>query len=220
MFRYNCRSYLIQVTQWDKEFKREDEALSLYRYCTITKDHSVNFSRERQDYALLWGWVEGVCEACERRCGTLFFLNLPVIVKRVKIVILKFTSALVVKRRDAMRLKTTSFMGGIFGLTVVFDANFSCKLAPIIKNLCKARRFTPTKRTLHGDLLTGLVITLLLALYVAILCLGVRGLNRPRRLVPLVGPCCLILLTSLIFIVLFGKFGRFASKVASAGATV
>lgn len=157
---------------------------------------------------------------CGGRCGTLFLLNLPVIVKRIKIVILNFTSALVVNRRDAGRLKTTSFIGGVFALTVVFDAKFSCKLAPVMKNFCKAHEFTSTKRTLHYDLLTGLLINVLLAMVVNVLCLGIRELKRPRRLLPLVGPCCLVLLTSLIFILLFGKFGRFASKVASAGATV
>lgn len=164
--------------------------------------------------------VGGLFSACGRRCGTLLLLKLPVIIKRLKIVILNFTSALVVKRRDARRLNTTSFMGGLFALYVVFDANFDCKLAPIMKNFCNGHHFTRTKRTLQYDLITGILIALLLALIVTILCFGIRQLKRPKRLLPLVGPCCLILLTSLIFIVLFGNFGRFASNVASAGATV
>lgn len=93
-------------------------------------------------------------------------MNVPVIVNRVNIVVLNFTSALVVNRRDAGRLTTTDFIGGVFALTVVFTAKFSCKLAPVMKDLFKQKRARMIKQVLGGDLFTGALLTMLLALVV------------------------------------------------------
>lgn len=83
---------------------------------------------------------------------------------------MNFTSALVVKRRDARRLTTTDFIGGVFGLTVVFDANFDCKLAPVINDLFKRGHYRRIKHALGGDLTTGALLTTVIYLIVTILC--------------------------------------------------
>lgn len=147
-------------------------------------------------------------------------LNIPVVLKRLNVVIMNFTSGVVIKRRDATRLTTTSFIGGFFGLIFVTKVKFSCKLAPVVKKCFTRGRCTGTNRALGGDLYVGLVIKLLLDLYVLALLLGVRVLGRPRRLVPCVIPCCVLRLFSIVFTVLFGSFGRFDSNAASAIAPV
>lgn len=143
----------------------------------------------------------------------LFYLGLPIVIGQLGVIILGFADTLMIGHHSTDGLGAASFVNNLFNLAIIFITGFSYGLTPIVSGLFgrgqKKEAGQALKCSLVANVLVGLfVIAVMFAVY-----LCVEAMGQPDELIPLIKPYYLILLSSLLFVVLFNGFKQFTDGI-------
>lgn len=140
-------------------------------------------------------------------------LGIPIVIGQIGMIVLSFADTLMIGRYSTNGLAAAAFVNNMFNLAIIFGTGFSYGLIPVVGGLYGNKRFPEAGQALRNSLLANLVIALLLTFVMCILYLNVGNLGQPEELLPLIRPYFLILLSSLLFVMLFNGFKQFTDGI-------
>ena len=143
----------------------------------------------------------------------LFLLGLPIIIGQVGVIVLGFADTLMIGHHSTPELAAASFVNNLFTLCIIFSTGFSYGLTPIVGGFYGNHRFAEAGQALRCSLVANVLVSLLLTLVMTIVYFNVERLGQPEELMPLIKPYFLVLLTSLIFVMLFNGFKQFTDGI-------
>ncbi|MEG1006510.1 MAG: MATE family efflux transporter [Bacteroides sp.] len=143
----------------------------------------------------------------------LLYLGLPIVIGQIGVIVLGFADTLMIGHHSTNELAAASFVNNVFNLAIIFSTGFSYGLTPIVGSLYGNRQFAPAGQALRCSLLANFLISLLLTALMGILFLNVEHLGQPVELMPLIKPYYLVLLSSLVFVLLFNGFKQFTDGI-------
>lgn len=144
---------------------------------------------------------------------SLIFLGVPIIIGQVGQIVLAFTDTLMIGHHSTEELGAASFVNNMFNLIIIFSTGFSYGLTPIIGHFFGNKDTNSIGRMLKNSLFANTIITVLLTGIMIIFFFNIEKLGQPIELIPLIKPYYLILLSSLLFIMLFNAFKQFADGI-------
>lgn len=143
----------------------------------------------------------------------LFYLGIPIVIGQIGVIILGFADTIMVGHHSTNELAAASFVNGMFGLAIIFSTGFSYGLTPIIGSLYGHYDFSGAGRFLKNSLMANFLVSIVLTVLMTILYYNIDRLDQPKELLPLIRPYYLVLLTSLVFVLLFNGFKQFADGI-------
>ncbi len=143
----------------------------------------------------------------------LLHLGLPIVIGQMGMILVGFADTLMVGHYNVESLAASSFVNSVFNLVIIFGTGFAYGLTPIIGSLFGSSEFPAAGRMLKNSLLANTVIAILMILAMTVLYLNVEKLGQPKELIPLIKPYFIILLSTLIFVMLFNAFKQFVDGI-------
>lgn len=140
-------------------------------------------------------------------------LGIPIIIGQLGVIILGFADTLMIGHYGTLELGAASFVNNIFGLIIVFSTGFSYGLTPIVGSFYGNREFMSAGQALRCSLGANLLVSVALTFVMALLYFNIHRLGQPEELLPLIRDYLLILMTSLIFVMLFNAFKQFTDGI-------
>ncbi|MCD8080846.1 MAG: MATE family efflux transporter [Bacteroides sp.] len=140
-------------------------------------------------------------------------LGIPIVIGQIGMIVLSFADTLMIGRYSTNGLAAAAFVNNMFNLAIIFGTGFSYGLIPVVGGLYGNKRFPEAGQALRNSLLANVVIALLLTFVMWILYLNVGNLGQPEELLPLIRPYFLILLSSLLFVMIFNGFKQFTDGI-------
>ena len=129
------------------------------------------------------------------------------------IIILGFADTMMVGKYGTDELAAASFVNNMFNLTIIFATGFSYGLTPMIGKLYGQDRKEAIGGALKNGIFANVVIAVLLTVIMGILYFNIHLLRQPEELLPLMRPYWLILLSSLVFVLIFNAFKQFSDGI-------
>ena len=148
-----------------------------------------------------------------RHYRELLKLGLPIMAGQLGIIILSFADTMMVGHYSTDGLAAASFVNNMFNLVIVFSTGFSYGLTPVIGACFGRNEHGRIGHILRNALAVNALAAAVLTLVMWILYLNVESLGQPAELLPLIRPYYLVLLSSLIFVLLFNAFKQFAEGI-------
>ncbi len=143
----------------------------------------------------------------------LLYLGLPIVIGQIGVIVLGFADTLMIGHHSTNELAAASFVNNVFNLAIIFSTGFSYGLTPIVGSFYGNREFAPAGQALRCSLLANFLVSLLLTALMGILFLNIDRLGQPVELMPLIKPYYLVLLSSLVFVLLFNGFKQFTDGI-------
>ncbi|MEG0454389.1 MAG: MATE family efflux transporter, partial [Bacteroides sp.] len=143
----------------------------------------------------------------------LLYLGLPIVIGQIGVIVLGFADTLMIGHHSTNELAAASFVNNVFNLAIIFSTGFSYGLTPIVGSFYGNRQFAPAGQALRCSLLANFLVSLLLTALMGILFLNIDRLGQPVELMPLIKPYYLVLLSSLVFVLLFNGFKQFTDGI-------
>lgn len=140
-------------------------------------------------------------------------LGLPIVIGQLGVIVLGFADTLMIGHHSTPELGAASFVNNLFTLCIIFSTGFSYGLTPVVGSLYGNRRFAEAGQALRCSLVANVLVALLLTFVMAIVYFNVERLGQPDELIPLIKPYYLVLLTSLVFVMLFNGFKQFTDGI-------
>ena len=140
-------------------------------------------------------------------------LGFPIVVGQLGVIILGFADTLMIGHHSTEELGAASFVNNLFNLCIIFSTGFSYGLTPVVGALYGNRRFPEAGQALLCSLVANALVAVLLTLIMGGLYFNIGRLGQPEELLPLIRPYYLVLLTSLLFVLLFNGFKQFTDGI-------
>lgn len=140
-------------------------------------------------------------------------IGIPIIIGQLGVIILGFADTMMIGHYGTSELAAASFVNNIFSLVILFGTGFSYGLTPIVGELFgkgdKGSIGEMLKNSIVANFITGAALTAIMLFVFA----NVENLGQPVELLPLIKPYYLIILSSVIFVMLFNAFKQFADGI-------
>lgn len=143
----------------------------------------------------------------------LLLLGVPIIIGQIGMIVLGFADTLMIGHHSTNALGAASFVNNVFTMAIIFSTGFSYGLTPIVGSLYGNGQFASAGQALRCSLLANALVGVLLTVVMGIVYLYIDRLGQPQELMPLIKPYFLILLSSLLFVLLFNGFKQFADGI-------
>lgn len=143
----------------------------------------------------------------------LIYLGLPIVIGQVGMIVLSFADTLMIGHHSTNELAAASFVNNVFNLAIIFSTGFSYGLTPIVGSLYGNHQFAPAGQALRCSLLANFLVSLLLTTLMGVLYLNIEHLGQPDELMMHIKPYYLVLLSSLVFVLLFNGFKQFTDGI-------
>lgn len=140
-------------------------------------------------------------------------LGLPIVIGQLGIIILGFADTLMVGHYSTTSLAAASFVNNMFNLAIIFSTGFSYGLTPIAGMLYGQGNRNAIGKILRNAVSANSTVAIILSALMGLLYLNIEKLGQPQELLPLIRPYFLILLSSLIFVLIFNAFKQFADAI-------
>lgn len=134
-------------------------------------------------------------------------------VGQIGVIVLGFADTLMIGHHSTDELAAASFVNSIFTLVIIFSIGFSYGLTPLVGSLYGCRKFAAAGQALRSSFLANLLVGILLTLLLGVLYFFLDDLGQPEEIMPLIKPYYLVLLSSLIFVLLFNAFKQFTDGI-------
>ena len=142
-------------------------------------------------------------------------LGYPIIIGQLGVIILGFADTLMIGHHSTSELGAASIVNNIFNLAIVFSTGYAYGLTPIVGSLFGKGKRNEIGHSLKNSLLANTLVAGLLTTLMFILYRNIDQLGQPSELMPLIKPYYLVLLSSLIFVLLFNAFKQFADGITA-----
>lgn len=140
-------------------------------------------------------------------------IGIPIIIGQLGVIILGFADTMMIGHYGTDELAAASFVNNIFSLVILFGTGFSYGLTPIVGEMFgKGDRQgigEILKNSIAANFITGTALTAIMLVVFA----NVERLGQPVELLPLIKPYYLIILSSVIFVMLFNAFKQFSDGI-------
>ncbi len=143
----------------------------------------------------------------------LIYLGTPIIIGQIGIIILGFADTFMIGHYGTNELGAASFVNSLFSLAIIFSTGFAYGLTPIVGGHYGQREFSSAGLALRASIIANSLVAIILTLCMTLLYLFVDKLGQPTELLPLIRPYYLILLSSLLFVLLFNAFKQFTDGI-------
>ena len=140
-------------------------------------------------------------------------LGFPIMIGQLGMIVLAFADTMMVGQHSTNDLAAASFVNNMFNLSIIFATGFSYGLTPIVGSLYGQNKHREIGRTLKNALWANSLIAVILTVVMGIFYLNIHRMGQPEELLPIMRPYFLVLLTSLIFVLLFNAFKQFADGI-------
>lgn len=157
--------------------------------------------------------MRNIYETYRDHYKALLFLGLPIVIGQIGVIVLGFADTLMIGHHSTVELGAASFVNNVFNLVIIFSTGFSYGLTPIVGALYGTHKFAPAGQALRCSLLANLLVAIVLTVAMSILFFNLENLGQPEELIPLMKPYYLVLLTSLVFVMLFNGFKQFTDGI-------
>lgn len=148
-----------------------------------------------------------------RHYTSLITLGMPIVIGQLGIIILAFADTLMVGHYDTNHLGAASFVNQLFALCIIFCTGFSYGLTPIVGGFFGNGHHKEAGQALRVSLVANLLVALLLTLIMTGVYFLIPYMGQPAELIPLIKPYYLILLSTLVFVMLFNGFKQFTDGI-------
>ena len=140
-------------------------------------------------------------------------LGFPIVVGQLGVIILGFADTLMIGHHSTEELGAASFVNNLFNLCIIFSTGFSYGLTPVVGALYGNRRLPEAGQALLCSLAANALVAVVLTALMGVLYFNIGRLGQPEELLPLIRPYYLVLLSSLLFVLLFNGFKQFTDGI-------
>ena len=140
-------------------------------------------------------------------------LGFPIVVGQLGVIILGFADTLMIGHHSTEELGAASFVNNLFNLCIIFSTGFSYGLTPVVGALYGNRRQPEAGQALLCSLAANALVAVVLTALMGVLYFNIGRLGQPEELLPLIRPYYLVLLSSLLFVLLFNGFKQFTDGI-------
>lgn len=140
-------------------------------------------------------------------------IGLPVIFGQVGVIILGFADTIMIGHHTTDELAAASLVNNMFNLAIIFGTGFSYGLTPLIGELFGKNRQEDIGAMLKNSLLANTIIAVLISAVMTVVYLNIENMGQPEELMVYIKPYFLIILSSIIFVMLFNSFKQFADGI-------
>lgn len=140
-------------------------------------------------------------------------LGFPIVVGQLGVIILGFADTLMIGHHSTEELGAASFVNNLFNLCIIFSTGFSYGLTPVVGALYGNRRQPEAGQALLCSLAANALVAVVLTALMGVLYFNIGRLGQPEELLPLIRPYYQVLLSSLLFVLLFNGFKQFTDGI-------
>lgn len=140
-------------------------------------------------------------------------LGIPIIIGQLGVIILGFADTLMIGHHSTTELAAASFVNNLFSLVILFGTGFSYGLTPIVGEMYGRREDAGIGMMLKNSLAANMIIAVPLTLAMWVVYVNVDMMGQPVELLPYIRPYFLVILSSVVFVMLFNAFKQFADGI-------
>ena len=140
-------------------------------------------------------------------------LGIPIIIGQLGVIILGFADTLMIGHHSTTELAAASFVNNLFSLVILFGTGFSYGLTPIVGEMYGRREDAGIGMMLKNSLAANMIIAVALTLAMWVVYVNVDMMGQPVELLPYIRPYFLVILSSVVFVMLFNAFKQFADGI-------
>lgn len=144
---------------------------------------------------------------------SLIKIGFPIVLGQLGIIILGFADTLMIGHHSTNELAAASFVNNIFNLIILFGTGFAYGLTPLIGESYGKKDYINIGKLLKNSLFSNLIIAVLLSAIMCVLYIRIEYLGQPKELMIYIKPYFLIVLSSILFVMLFNGFKQFAEGI-------
>lgn len=144
---------------------------------------------------------------------SLIKIGFPIVLGQLGIIILGFADTLMIGHHSTNELAAASFVNNIFNLIILFGTGFAYGLTPLIGESYGKKDYINIGKLLKNSLFANLIIAVLLSTIMCVLYIRIEYLGQPKELMIYIKPYFLIVLSSILFVMLFNGFKQFAEGI-------
>lgn len=144
---------------------------------------------------------------------SLIKIGFPIVLGQLGIIILGFADTLMIGHHSTNELAAASFVNNIFNLIILFGTGFAYGLTPLIGESYGKKDYINIGKLLKNSLFSNLIIAVFLSAIMCILYIRIEYLGQPKELMIYIKPYFLIVLSSILFVMLFNGFKQFAEGI-------
>lgn len=144
---------------------------------------------------------------------SLIKIGFPIVLGQLGIIILGFADTLMIGHHSTNELAAASFVNNIFNLIILFGTGFAYGLTPLIGESYGKKDYINIGKLLKNSLFANLIIAVLLSAIMCVLYIRIEYLGQPKELMIYIKPYFLIVLSSILFVMLFNGFKQFAEGI-------
>lgn len=136
-------------------------------------------------------------------------LGMPIVVGQIGMIILSVADTMMIGHYGKNELAAASFVNILFDLCIIFSIGFSYGLTPIVSELYGKKRNEEAGQALYCSQIANVMVAVMITIVMGVLYFFVGDLGQPEELMPLIRPYYLVLLSSILFVLLFNGFKQF-----------
>lgn len=144
---------------------------------------------------------------------SLIKIGFPIVLGQLGIIILGFADTLMIGHHSTNELAAASFVNNIFNLIILFGTGFAYGLTPLIGESYGKKDYINIGKLLKNSLFSNLIIAVFLSAIMCVLYIRIEYLGQPKELMIYIKPYFLIVLSSILFVMLFNGFKQFAEGI-------
>ncbi len=140
-------------------------------------------------------------------------LGVPIVIGQLGVIVLGFADTLMIGHHSMPELAAASFVNNLFNLCIIFSTGFSYGLTPVVGAFFGNGQPVEAGMALRCSLAANTLVALAIMAVMGTLYFNVHRLGQPEELLPLIRPYYLVLLTSMVFVMLFNGFKQFTDGI-------
>lgn len=144
---------------------------------------------------------------------SLIKIGFPIVLGQLGIIILGFADTLMIGHHRTNELAAASFVNNIFNLIILFGTGFAYGLTPLIGESYGKKDYINIGKLLKNSIFSNLIIAVFLSAIMCVLYIRIEYLGQPKELMIYIKPYFLIVLSSILFVMLFNGFKQFAEGI-------
>lgn len=137
-------------------------------------------------------------------------IGLPIVLGQIGVIVLGFADTIMIGHHTTEELAAASLVNNLFNLAIIFGTGFSYGLTPLIGELFGKDDKGGIGALLKNSLLANLVMAAVIMAAMGIVYANLDRMGQPEELMMFIKPYYLIVLSSMVFVMLFNSFKQFA----------
>lgn len=140
-------------------------------------------------------------------------IGLPIVLGQIGVIVLGFADTIMIGHHTTDELAAASLVNNLFNLAIIFGTGFSYGLTPLIGELWGKGDRGGIGALLKNSLMANLVMAAVITVAMGIVYANIDRMGQPEELMVYIKPYYLIVLSSMVFVMLFNSFKQFAEGI-------